>query len=72
VTPPATPHRPPFDYIHSGEAFSPDPPYLLPDDNGYDDVYRLLDNKTIGSEHVTLTRLTFVPTGKEARYDGAR
>lgn len=71
MTPPTTttPH-PPLDYIHSGEKFWPDPPYLFDDDD--DGVYRLLDNKTIGSENVTLTRLTFVPAKKEARYDGAR
>ncbi len=64
---PTIPHRPPLDYIHSGEMFSPDPPYLLPDDNGYADVYRLRDNKTIGPESITLTRLTFVPSTVEAR-----
>jgi len=70
VTPPPSTHRPPLDYIHSGEKFWPDPPYLFDDDDS--GVYRLLDNKTIGSEHVTLTRLTFVPIGKEAGYDGVR
>lgn len=64
--------RVPLDYIHSGETFSPDPPYLLPDDNGYADVYRLRDNKTIGPESVTLTTLTFIPTREEGRYDGSR
>ncbi len=62
------PARVPYDYIHSGESFSPDPPYLF----GDEDVYRLLDNKTIGPERVTLTTLTFVAASEEGCYDGAR
>jgi hypothetical protein len=64
--------RAPHDYIISGETFRPDPPYLLEDQEGYADVYRLLDNKTIGPEGVTLTIVTFVPAREEGRYDSAR
>jgi len=67
-----TPVRVPHDYILSGEKFHPDPPYLLEDEDGYDDVYSLLDNKTIGPESVTLTTLTFVPAREGSRYDDAR
>jgi len=59
VIPPVTP----LGCIHSGEAFSPDPPYLFGDEG----VYRLVDNKTVGAERVTLTKLTFVPRSVESR-----
>ncbi len=63
--------RVPHDYMLSGETFHPDPPYLLEDEEGYDDVYRLRDNKTIGPDGVTLATLTFIPPREEGRYDGA-
>ncbi len=64
--------RGPLDYILSGETFCPDPPYLLEDEDGYDDVYSLRDNKTIGPESVTLTTLTFAIARKEDHYGAVR